>query len=141
MATSFLKKSTSSGALNAMEGDGFEYSLGPPESGFSLFLAERTKKVHFIRHAEVRIQICQQLYFIKFICIRHHLMCIFIFIGIPQCCNQRNWRQRLLTPRKRSSLCSPTIRFSPHRKRYRAIGRFETLPSHKAIRIQDLHGI
>lgn len=37
---------------NAMEGDGFEFTLGPPESGFSLFLAERTKKVHFIRHAE-----------------------------------------------------------------------------------------
>lgn len=55
MATNFLamKRSTSSGALNAaMEGDGFEYTLGPPESGFSLFLAERTKKVHFIRHAE-----------------------------------------------------------------------------------------
>jgi hypothetical protein len=55
MATSFLglKKSTSSAALHsAMEGDGFEYSLGPPESGFSIFLAERTKKVHFIRHAE-----------------------------------------------------------------------------------------
>lgn len=51
MATSFLglKKSNSSNALNAMEGDGFEYSLGPPESGFSIFLAERTKKVHFIR--------------------------------------------------------------------------------------------
>mmetsp|Transcript_705 Transcript_705/g.1619 ORF Transcript_705/g.1619 Transcript_705/m.1619 type:complete len:325 (+) Transcript_705:206-1180(+) len=54
MATNFfgLKKSSSSGALNAMVDDGFEYSLGPPESGFSLFLAERTKKVHFIRHAE-----------------------------------------------------------------------------------------
>lgn len=33
-------------------GDGFEYTLGPPESGFSIFLASRTKKVHFIRHAE-----------------------------------------------------------------------------------------
>lgn len=32
--------------------DGFEYSLGPPSSGFSIFLASRTKKVHFIRHAE-----------------------------------------------------------------------------------------
>lgn len=32
--------------------DGFQYSLGPPESGFSIFLAQRTKKVHFIRHAE-----------------------------------------------------------------------------------------
>ena len=36
----------------AMIGDNFEYSLGPPNSGFSLFLAERTKKIHFIRHAE-----------------------------------------------------------------------------------------
>jgi len=55
MSTNFfgLKKSKSGGALNAMVDDGFEYSLGPPESGFSLFLAERTKKVHFIRHAEV----------------------------------------------------------------------------------------
>jgi len=32
--------------------DGFQFALGPPESGFSIFLAERTKKVHFIRHAE-----------------------------------------------------------------------------------------
>uniref|UniRef100_A0A6S8XG61 Phosphoglycerate mutase-like protein n=1 Tax=Ditylum brightwellii TaxID=49249 RepID=A0A6S8XG61_9STRA len=32
--------------------DGFEYTLGPPSSGFSIFLASRTKKVHFIRHAE-----------------------------------------------------------------------------------------
>lgn len=32
--------------------DKFEYALGTPESGFSIFLAERTKKVHFIRHAE-----------------------------------------------------------------------------------------
>ena len=58
MATNFfsMKRSSSSGALNsaAMVDDGFQYSLGPPESGFSLFLAERTKKVHFIRHAEVR---------------------------------------------------------------------------------------
>jgi len=35
-----------------MIGDGFQYTLGPPECGFSIFLAERTKKVHFIRHAE-----------------------------------------------------------------------------------------
>lgn len=35
-----------------MTDDGFEYTLGPPDSGFSLFLATRTKKVHFIRHAE-----------------------------------------------------------------------------------------
>jgi hypothetical protein len=54
MATNFLKRTGSSGALNAMMDDGFQYTLGPPESGFSLFLAERTKKVHFIRHAEVR---------------------------------------------------------------------------------------
>mmetsp|Transcript_15432 Transcript_15432/g.32630 ORF Transcript_15432/g.32630 Transcript_15432/m.32630 type:complete len:353 (-) Transcript_15432:371-1429(-) len=39
-------------AKSAMIDDGFQYSLGPPESGFSIFLAERTKKVHFIRHAE-----------------------------------------------------------------------------------------
>merc|ERR1719296_96600 len=54
MATNFLnmRKSSSSGGLNAMVGDDFQYSLGPPESGFSLFLADRTKKVHFIRHAE-----------------------------------------------------------------------------------------
>lgn len=54
MATSFLgmKKSGSSAGLTAMVDDGFQYSLGPPESGFSIFLAERSKKVHFIRHAE-----------------------------------------------------------------------------------------
>lgn len=52
MATSFLKKSSSVHGLNAMVEDGFQYSLGPPDSGFSIFLAERTKKVHFIRHAE-----------------------------------------------------------------------------------------
>jgi len=52
MATNFLKKSGSAAGLNAMVDDGFEYTLGPPDSGFSLFLAERSKKVHFIRHAE-----------------------------------------------------------------------------------------
>jgi len=54
MSTSFLemKKSGSSNGLTAMVDDGFQYALGPPESGFSIFLAERTKKVHFIRHAE-----------------------------------------------------------------------------------------
>lgn len=52
MATSFLKRSGSSAGLNAMIDDNFEFALGAPESGFSLFLAERTKKVHFIRHAE-----------------------------------------------------------------------------------------
>lgn len=53
MATSFLPKRKSTANLSqAMNGDGFEYSLGPPESGFSIFLAQRTKKVHFIRHAE-----------------------------------------------------------------------------------------
>jgi hypothetical protein len=51
-----LKHSGSSGGLNAMLDDNFQYALGPPESGFSIFLAERTKKVHFIRHAEVRRQ-------------------------------------------------------------------------------------
>jgi hypothetical protein len=58
MATNFfgMKRSGSSGSLgglNAMVDDNFQYALGPPESGFSIFLAERTKKVHFIRHAEV----------------------------------------------------------------------------------------
>jgi len=38
--------------MASMIGDNFQFSLGPPDSGFSLFLAERTKKVHFIRHAE-----------------------------------------------------------------------------------------
>ena len=32
-----------------MLNDNFQYSIGPPDSGFSLFLAERTKKIHFIR--------------------------------------------------------------------------------------------
>jgi broad specificity phosphatase PhoE len=50
--TSFLKKSSSSNGLNAMLDDGFQFSTGPPDSGFSIYLAERTKKVHFIRHAE-----------------------------------------------------------------------------------------
>jgi len=36
----------------AMVGDTFQFALGPPDSGFSLFLADRTKKIHFIRHAE-----------------------------------------------------------------------------------------
>ena len=36
----------------AMLGDNFQFSLGPPDSGFSIFLADRTKKIHFIRHAE-----------------------------------------------------------------------------------------
>ena len=35
-----------------MEADGFQYSLGPPNSGFSLFQSSRCKKIHFIRHAE-----------------------------------------------------------------------------------------
>ena len=57
MATNFLKRSTSVGGGTSesnlcMLNDNFEYSLGAPESGFSVFLAERTKKVHFIRHAE-----------------------------------------------------------------------------------------
>lgn len=47
--TSYLKsKPFPKGMLD----DGFEYTLGPPSSGFSMFLASRTKKVHFIRHAE-----------------------------------------------------------------------------------------
>lgn len=39
-----------------MEGDNFGkigFSIGAPNTGFSIFLADRTKKVHFIRHAEV----------------------------------------------------------------------------------------
>jgi broad specificity phosphatase PhoE len=35
-----------------MLGDGFEFALGPPQSGFSIFLAERTTKVHFISVSE-----------------------------------------------------------------------------------------
>lgn len=38
--------------MAAMIGDNFQFKLGPPESGFSIFLQERTKKIHFIRHAE-----------------------------------------------------------------------------------------
>ena len=54
MATNFsaMKRTNSSGGLNAMVDDNFQFALGPPESGFSIFLAERTKKIHFIRHAE-----------------------------------------------------------------------------------------
>jgi len=37
-----------------MMGDGFEFALGPPSSGFSMFLANRTTKVHFISLAEGR---------------------------------------------------------------------------------------
>jgi hypothetical protein len=33
-----------------MEGDGFQFSTS--HTGFSIFLADRVKKVHFIRHAE-----------------------------------------------------------------------------------------
>jgi len=40
------------GKSHAMVGDDFQFSLGAPDSGFSIFLAERTKKIHFIRHAE-----------------------------------------------------------------------------------------
>lgn len=47
--TSFSKRKP---VPKGMLDDGFEYSLGPPSSGFSIFLASRTKKVHFIRHAE-----------------------------------------------------------------------------------------
>ena len=32
-----------------MVGDDFQYSLGPPDSGFSLFLADRTKKVRVLQ--------------------------------------------------------------------------------------------
>lgn len=41
-------------ASAAMVGDGFEFALGPPSSGFSIFLADRTTKVHFISLAEGR---------------------------------------------------------------------------------------
>jgi broad specificity phosphatase PhoE len=41
-------------ASSAMMGDGFEFALGPPSSGFSIFLADRTTKVHFISIAEGR---------------------------------------------------------------------------------------
>jgi len=37
---------------DVMPGQDFAFSLGPPESGFSIFMADRTKKVYFIRHAE-----------------------------------------------------------------------------------------
>lgn len=36
---------------NSMSGDGFSHKA-VPDSGFSLFLADQTRKVHFIRHAE-----------------------------------------------------------------------------------------
>jgi len=36
----------------SFKNDGFEFAIGGPKTGFSIFLAERTKKVHFIRHAE-----------------------------------------------------------------------------------------
>jgi len=48
-AVDFLKVKT---IPKGMIEDNFEYTLGPPSSGFSIFLASRTKKVHFIRHAE-----------------------------------------------------------------------------------------
>ncbi|GMI01266.1 hypothetical protein TrVE_jg11258 [Triparma verrucosa] len=35
-----------------MDQDNFQFALGPPDSGFSLFLSSRCKKIHFIRHAE-----------------------------------------------------------------------------------------
>jgi len=40
-------------ASSAMCGDGFEFALGP-SSGFSIFLADRTTKVHFISLSEGR---------------------------------------------------------------------------------------
>uniref|UniRef100_A0A7S3P5N3 Uncharacterized protein n=1 Tax=Amphora coffeiformis TaxID=265554 RepID=A0A7S3P5N3_9STRA len=39
-------------ASAAMMGDGFEFAVGPPNTGFSIFLADRTTKVHFISLAE-----------------------------------------------------------------------------------------
>mmetsp|Transcript_23086 Transcript_23086/g.33912 ORF Transcript_23086/g.33912 Transcript_23086/m.33912 type:complete len:550 (-) Transcript_23086:970-2619(-) len=48
--TSVVSRSVTN-ALSMVD-DGFQYSLGPPSSGFSMFLAHRTTKVHFIVHAE-----------------------------------------------------------------------------------------
>ena len=49
--TSVVSRSVDNALLvsNSMMGDGFEFALGPPQSGFSIFLADRTTKVHFIR--------------------------------------------------------------------------------------------
>ena len=47
-----LRRPMAQPANTAMLGDNFQFSLGPPDSGFSIFLADRTKKIHFIRHAE-----------------------------------------------------------------------------------------
>lgn len=41
-------------ASASMMGDGFEFAIGPPNTGFSIFLADRTTKVHFISLAEGR---------------------------------------------------------------------------------------
>mmetsp|Transcript_19399 Transcript_19399/g.42373 ORF Transcript_19399/g.42373 Transcript_19399/m.42373 type:complete len:332 (+) Transcript_19399:64-1059(+) len=46
------KANDAHGKSTAMAGDNFQFALGTPTTGFSLFLAERTKKIHFIRHAE-----------------------------------------------------------------------------------------
>lgn len=45
-------KQTISASPYKMENDNFEFGIGGSGTGFSIFLAERTKKVHFIRHAE-----------------------------------------------------------------------------------------
>ena len=47
-------------ASATMMGDGFEFALGPPSSGFSIFLANRTTKVHFISLAEGRHNVAVQ---------------------------------------------------------------------------------
>lgn len=48
--TSVVSRSVDNALLySSMMGDGFEFALGPPQSGFSIFLADRTTKVHFIR--------------------------------------------------------------------------------------------
>lgn len=46
------KKSNTQNIPYKMENDNFEFGIGANGTGFSIFLAERTKKVHFIRHAE-----------------------------------------------------------------------------------------
>ena len=48
-AARLKKRMSKEGGASAMIGDDFQYSLGPPDSGFSLFLAERTKKVRTAR--------------------------------------------------------------------------------------------
>ena len=64
-----------------MVGDNFQYKLGPPDTGFSLFLAERTKKIHFIRHG---VCVCVCVYVRVRVRVLH-VLCVSHFIrhGIP----------------------------------------------------------